>query len=153
MNVTKRPVSIIPADLESRLLEAFSAGGTPTPSPGMRARVMERAAQDVRNQEAIVTTRSHEDWTPFAPGVEAKVLNDDGKFQTWLARMSAGATLPAHHHDGDEECMVVEGSVLLGDVLLQTGDYQVARKGTSHGEIRSPKGCVLMLRSPSPQAA
>lgn len=151
--MTRRPVPTIPANLESRLLEAHFTGETPTPSQRLRACVMERVAQDVRNQEAIVTTRSHEDWKPFAPGVEAKVLHDDGKTQTWLARMTAGATLPAHHHSGDEECMVMEGSVLLGDVLLHTGDYQIASRGTSHGEIRCPKGCVLMLRSPSPQAA
>ena len=149
----RQPLPAIPADLEPRILEALSVEGVPAPSPGLRAQVMERIAQDVRNRKAIVTTRSHEDWVPFAPGVESKVLNDDGKTQTWLARLQAGATLPAHYHFGDEECMVVEGSVLLGDVLMQAGDYQIARKGSSHGEIRCPTGCVLMLRSPSPQAA
>ena len=151
--MTKRPSPPIPADIEPRMLDAVSAGGIPTPSHGLRAQVLSRVAQDVRNRQAIVTTRSHDEWVPFAPGVESKVLNDDGKMRTWLARMEAGATLPAHHHFGDEECMVVEGSVLLGDVLLHAGDYQIARKGSSHGEIRCPAGCLLMLRSPSPQAA
>ncbi len=144
---------VIPIDMEPRILDALSTDGAPAPSPQLRAAVLARVAREVRDGEAIVTTRSHEDWKPFAPGVEAKVLRDDGRTRTWLARMQAGATLPAHDHPGDEECLVVEGSVILGDVLMRAGDYQIARKGTSHGEIRCPGGCVLMLRSPSPQAA
>lgn len=149
----RRPGPPISPDIEPRILDALSANGTPMPSPGLRARVLARVAQEVRDHEAIVTTRSREAWEPFTPGVESKVLNDDGRTRTWLARMEAGATLPGHRHYADEECLVVEGSVLLGNVLMQAGDYQIARKGTTHGEIRSPNGCVLLLRSPSPQAA
>ena len=44
--MTRRPVPTIPADLESRLLEAHFTGETPTPSKRLRACVLERVAQD-----------------------------------------------------------------------------------------------------------
>ena len=148
--MTRRPVPTIPADLESRLLEAHFTGETPTPSKRLRACVLERVAQDVRNQEAIVTTRSHENWKPFAPGVEAKVLHDDGSVRTWLARLEAGARVPPHVHDGDEEILLLEGACIAGGVPMQQGDYQFSPSGSHHGEMTTASGCVLLLRSRSP---
>jgi quercetin dioxygenase-like cupin family protein len=32
-----------------------------------------------------------------------------------------GASLPAHDHPADEECLVLEGEVMLGDIVGRAG--------------------------------
>jgi anti-sigma factor ChrR (cupin superfamily) len=95
----------------------------------------------------------HAGWVALAPRVEAKALHHDGHGRSWLLRLQPGGALPAHDHDaGDEECLVVEGSVLLNGVLHTRGDYQLARQGSRHHEVYSEHGCVLFLRSVAPRA-
>lgn len=70
--------------------------------------------------------------------------------QSFLLRLDAGARLPAHDHPRcDEHCVVVEGSVRLGDVEVSRGDYHVAYAGSSHGELVSDHGAILYLRTAS----
>jgi hypothetical protein len=42
---------------------------------------------------------------------------------------------------------VLEGDVWLDDTRYGPGDYQLARRGTRHGRVRSDGGCVLFVRS------
>ncbi|MBC8007475.1 MAG: cupin domain-containing protein [Prolixibacteraceae bacterium] len=102
--------------------------------------------------DGIRTSRLDEGWTAFADLAEKKVLFDDGKTESWLLRMYSGCRLPGHDHPGHEECLLLEGCVFLGNVKMAPGDYQVAAPGTIHGEVYSPSGCLLMVRSPSPAA-
>jgi ChrR Cupin-like domain len=99
------------------------------------------------------TSRLDDDWLDFAEGVQKKTLFDDGTTESWLVRMTKGARLAAHPHPGNEECFLLSGSVFLGDVQLFPGDYQVAGKGSSHGEVYSPTGCIMFVRSPSTKPA
>lgn len=137
----------IPDDLAALLLDGVAPQGPP---PALKARVMARVARD----SGISTVRAAaEQWTAASAGVATKVLNDDGRIRTWLARLAPNAKLPAHFHHGDEECYVLEGKVFFGEFELNAGDYQVARAGTSHGEVRTPTGCLMLVRSPSEAAA
>lgn len=141
--------SPIPEDLAALLLDAV-APHSPGPSPALKAKVMERVARE----SGISTVRAAaQGWIAVSAGVVAKVLNDDGRIRTWLARLAPNANLPAHSHHGDEECYVLEGQVFFGDCELNAGDYQVARAGTTHGEVRTPTGCLMLVRSPSLAAA
>jgi hypothetical protein len=40
---------------------------------------------------------------------------------------------------------MIEGDLMFGDLLLQKGDYHVARKGYPHGRGFSPSGCVCFI--------
>ena len=142
--------------LPLELIEAVLDGLVPivpNRAAGMKARLMERVARAEGVEAAGITTiRAIEgDWAPFAPGVEAKVLFDDGRTQTWLARMQRDATLAGHVHEFDEECFLLEGTLFLDQVRMQPGDYQVARAGTRHEQTYSPTGCLMLVRSPSPR--
>jgi len=114
----------------------------------IRARILERVHSD---RQRFLTVRATDGtWLAIAPGVAVKHLQDDGTMQSFLLRLDAGARLPAHDHPTcDEHCVVVEGSIRLGDVEVSRGDYHVAYAGSSHGELVSDRGAILYLRTAS----
>jgi anti-sigma factor ChrR (cupin superfamily) len=66
---------------------------------------------------------------------------------TSLLKLGPGAAYPAHHHAGVEQCLVIEGTVRIGQILLESGDFEYANAGTEHAVVQSDSGCVLMLIS------
>ena len=97
-------------------------------------------------------------WHPRAPGIDVKILFDDSRTMTTLVRFAAGARLASHRHHGVEETTVLQGYCYLGAVnlndetlnmRLNPGDYQLAEDGSTHPEVTSPEGCVLLIRSAS----
>lgn len=143
----------LPEDLLGWVLEGVQPAELPAHRhEALRRELMTRVSEPAA--EGLYTTRAGQGtWQPIAEGVDAKVLHDDGSTRTWLARMDAGARLPPHFHEGNEECFVLEGSCLLGDEEMHRGDYQMAVPGSSHGEVFSALGCLLLVRSPTPRAA
>ncbi|MBM4207726.1 MAG: hypothetical protein FJ190_06805 [Gammaproteobacteria bacterium] len=89
-------------------------------------------------------------WDEIQPGLFRSELWTDGAFVSQFYRMSPGAVLAGHTHPADEECMMLDGELFLGDILLQAGDYQVAVKGSKHGEIYTDTGALLYVRSAAP---
>lgn len=93
------------------------------------------------------------DWRPFGPGVTMKVLHQDGDTLSYLLRLAPGAALPAHRHPMDEECVVLEGQMCIGEVVIPTGGYHLGRKGVLHDRLTSPGGALIFLRGAVPEAA
>ncbi len=129
------------------LLEALEESGS-MPPPGLKARILERVRQDSHSDFTVVRA-GEGGWLTIAPGVTAKILNDDGRVRTWLARMERGAVVAAHHHPLDEECLVLKGTLRSGSTHVGEGDYQLARAGSWHDELTTDTGCLLFLRSAS----
>lgn len=87
--------------------------------------------------------------TPY-PGMTIRLLNLDrerGQFSAMI-RLAPGATYPSHAHDGSEECVVLEGELLVGDVRMKVGDYQRAEPGTAHADQWSDTGALLFVTGP-----
>jgi len=84
------------------------------------------------------------------PGVSVKLLHLDGERRqfTVLMKLEPGAVYPAHAHDGPEECVVVEGEILVGGVRMRQGDYQRAEPGSEHVDQRSETGALLFVTAP-----
>lgn len=83
-------------------------------------------------------------WEPLRQGVEIKPYYAEGDRISMLVRFAPGATVPAHGHGHGEECLMVEGDLYLGDVLLCEGDFQFAPKDTGHHDgLHSDVGCLL----------
>lgn len=82
-------------------------------------------------------------WAPLRQGVQIKPLYAQDDRISMLVHFQPGASVPAHGHGHGEECLMVEGDLFLGDVLLRQGDFQFAPAGTGHGELQSDVGCVL----------
>jgi hypothetical protein len=85
-------------------------------------------------------------WTEMSPGVTYTVLFDDpvAKRRSMLVRALPGATYESHFHDeGHEECLVLEGDLIMGDLKLLPGDYHIAAKGSTHPAATTRSGCLL----------
>ena len=98
-----------------------------------------------------VTVRAEEGrWREMAPGVAVKLLwlDRSSRRRAVLMRVAPGAVYPSHAHDGDEECLVLEGEVSFGELTLRAGDFHLARKGHRHPPAASPQGCVLYISGP-----
>jgi anti-sigma factor ChrR (cupin superfamily) len=81
------------------------------------------------------------------------VLHHDGDTLSYLLRLEAGAALPAHRHPQDEECLVLEGEMHIGELVVPTGGYHLGRKGVLHDRLTSPAGALIFLRGAVPDAA
>lgn len=87
---------------------------------------------------------------PVAPGVLARVLhvNQERQQFTVILKMEPGSRLPAHHHDGPEECVILDGSLITGGVRMRAGDYQRAVADSDHAEQWTDTGALLYLTAP-----
>ena len=85
------------------------------------------------------------DWLEHSPGITYRVLKVDAalKRQSLLVRMEPGAVYKSHTHDVDEECLVIEGDLRYGDLVLRAGDFHLAAPATSHPTGHTSSGCLL----------
>lgn len=82
-------------------------------------------------------------WPDFAPGIQRRVLWQRDGQAAMLYYAQAGAQVPQHSHGHDEECLMLQGELFLDDLLLQTGDYQLAPVGTGHRITETDTGVVI----------
>jgi quercetin dioxygenase-like cupin family protein len=117
----------------------------------MHSRILRRIGEEAPPGTFTVrATDMH--WVSAGPGVEVKVLrmNRGRNDQTVLIRMQPGAVVVGHRHTQEEECLVLEGEVCIGEHCLGPGDMHVAHPGAAHAPIRAPRGALLMIRSEMP---
>ena len=108
------------------------------------------AALDEAGPPATVTVRSGEgEWRTLTPGAEIKMLmvDRDAGFQSFLLRLSPGAMLPPHDHSILEECLLLEGDMLIGERAYRRGDYHAALPGSRHAPISTRNGGIVFIRS------
>lgn len=91
-------------------------------------------------------------WQAFWPNVWVKVLRQDlqSRTQTALFRVLPGGVVPAGAHTQDEECLVLEGEVFIGEHRVSQGDLHVAGPETRCRDITTRTGAMLMVRSETP---
>ena len=152
----KRSEAFIPDDLLAAMLMALPAAAPSSRrQTAMKKSLLSRIDSMVSKKatekvpELLLIRADEGRWFNFAPSVDMKVLHDDGATRTWLARFGAGGCVPAHTQTGDEEAIVIEGWCYLDDLKINSGDYHLIRKGARHGNIRSPDGCLIFVRSHS----
>ncbi len=143
---------VVPDEIRAALLVA-AAPVDPGAEAAARVkrRLLDRVRDDVSESAAkFVTVReTADDWIESAPGNSVKILRSDEETMSMLVRLEPGTTFPRHYHPADEETYVVEGETWFGDIHLVAGDYHLAPKGTTHGEVRTETGCVLLIRKAS----
>ncbi len=140
--------------LTSEHLAALLLAVEPQPPPtGSAARVRARLRQRIDRAplkptaEPFAARLRDQGWRPFFGGTRMKVLHDDGRMMSWLVQMPPGTRLPAHRHDdGSEECLVLEGEVIVNDERYRAGDYVLAPQGSAHYDVRSDTGALFFLR-------
>lgn len=100
-----------------------------------------RLAQD----RARLVRHGRRRWSEVSAGVEALALWGDREVVSMLVRFAPGASVPDHHHALDEDCLVLDGEMFLGDILLRAGDYQLAPAGGGHWGETSDVGVLFFF--------
>lgn len=84
------------------------------------------------------------------PGVTARMLHLDPATRRFSAivKLEPGSRIPPHRHDGFEECLVLDGELIIGGVRMRAGDYQWAETGSDHAEQWTDLGATVLLSGP-----
>ena len=139
----------IPHDEEIAAMSLLAGLTTPvSPARSLKARVMTRIAQ-YESLKPLADLRTYDgEWTAVGiPGVEIRNLFRDRSTgrTTMLVRMQPGVRFPSHLHHDDEQCLVIEGDIRWGELVYEKGDFVVMGKSTTHPEIHTETGNVLLI--------
>ena len=129
------PAGAGPGDWHSRTGATLFLREAPAPEPAS-------SAPSARSQPFLVRDAASA-WQDFGPGIQRHVLWAQGSQAAMLYRAQAGASVPAHRHGHDEECLVLQGELFLDDLLLQPGHYQLAPAGSGHHSTDTDVGALI----------
>ena len=143
--------------LDALLLQVKPAVLARDHKAALKQRVLSRIAVPApaaaRKPAIITIPASDEGWFEAIPKIHIKQVYTDGTAESYLVRLEPGARAPAHDHPGDEECVVLEGSVrYIGGSTLNAGDYEAVLAGARHSELVSDTGALVYLRYSQPLA-
>jgi anti-sigma factor ChrR (cupin superfamily) len=90
-------------------------------------------------------------WKPLRPGVDILGLYEGppGDYAAAMLRYRAGASVPAHLHQGDEHIYVVSGSQRDERGSYGPGSYVYNPAGTAH-RVASEEGCTILIHWRAP---
>ena len=143
-------------DLPDSLLEALGDAIQPAQlsqsrRDRMRDQILKRLPRST--PEHSDTRRAAENpWISIAPGLEVRELRRDmqARNHTSLLRMQAGAIVPPHRHEQEEEFIVLDGECYIGSHFLGTGDAHIAAAGSWHDAVTTKTGVLVLLRGEFP---
>jgi mannose-6-phosphate isomerase-like protein (cupin superfamily) len=144
-------------DERNAFAQALGEGLTPVPMQPierslMRARLLARVRDAAPQRSAVTVAKDDGAWEPFSPRVQIKVLRHDPESTSYLLKLEAGAMIWPHRHAQDEECVVLEGRVQIGELDMGAGTFHLAPRGKNHEPIRTETGALLYLRGAMPRA-
>lgn len=138
------------------------------PGPGVRDRLLARVAAEAADSSATPDARRKGGassapaarpplpdllfalepdaaWKDLAPGLARRLLSRGPDATSYVLRVAAGATIPAHDHACVEHLYVLSGSIDVDGTLCRAGDYHRAAQGTHHAAPYSAEGCVVLV--------
>lgn len=122
----------------------------------MRSNIMQNITRKkhVKTAPSKTVLNSEHDWVDAMPGAKFKVLQGDAENLTgvlsYLIKLEPGFTMAGHDHPFDEETLMLEGDLSLGDIRLEKGDFHFMQAGTSHGSVYTKNGCTAYMRGAFP---
>ena len=70
------------------------------------------------------------------PGIERSLFrNNDTGGRSSVVQLARGSRFPRHAHEGTEEVVVLAGTVRIGGVELNAGDYLFTSPGEEHDVV------------------
>jgi len=117
------------------------------PAPEVALRIKTKLMQRVQSDAHQFLFANQGEWKSVYDGVEIKLLRMEGEKKSFLIKMAANSSIPAHMHAHDEESFVIEGSVIIEGIHCQTGDYHYAMAGSQHQTIKSVEGCSILIKT------
>lgn len=114
----------------------------------IHARMLATIVQRINALSMQVVRKNAGEWRDILPGVSIKILREDyaEDSQTTLWRLEAGACVPRHQHSQNEECLVLEGSIVHEGIEYFTGDYLLSPVGMAHEHFIAPQGALFLIR-------
>jgi quercetin dioxygenase-like cupin family protein len=157
MDDTARPTDDSAPPLDDDIVDLLNGAVSPTPVDQaalsrVKRRVLARIAEEQRSDHLTVRADDGQ-WQPFGPGLSLKVLHEAGGVMSYLLRLAPGAVLPPHRHPMDEECVVLEGALRIGELEVAAGGFHLGRQDVLHMPIVSERGAVIFLRGAVPEMA
>lgn len=132
------------------ILLAANAGLIPelAPTDAVRKRVLANIMQRVAVSSMQVVRKNEGAWRTVFPGVSIKILREDATEhnQTTLWRLQPGASVPRHQHSQNEECLILEGSIVHDGTEYFAGDYLLSPTGMPHDLFVAPNGALFLIR-------
>lgn len=132
------------------ILLAANAGLIPelAPTEAVRNRMLATVMQRIAMPAMQVTRKNQGEWRDLFPGVSIKILREDlnEDSQTTLWRLQPGASVPKHQHSQNEECLVLEGSIVHAGTEYFVGDYLLSPTGMPHDHFTAPNGALFLIR-------
>ena len=142
--------------LDADIIETLNSESSAAPlDPKLAARIKHRLLERIAQAQAghLTVHAASEGWQPFGPGVQIKVLHQTADVMSYLLQLAPGAAIAAHRHPVDEECVVLEGRLRIGNELeLGAGGFHLAHRGALHATITSDEGATIFLRGAIPHA-
>jgi anti-sigma factor ChrR (cupin superfamily) len=135
-----------------RLAGALTCGAGQTAcDSSLRTSLLSRVLDEIPPPGTRTVRATTGAWREVMPGVTIKLLRVDRETSNMTAfvRMERGAVYVAHQHSQSEECLVIEGEILIGSHCLHAGDMHVASAGSEHATVTSPRGALLLVRGQS----
>ncbi|HTT04699.1 MAG TPA: cupin domain-containing protein [Steroidobacteraceae bacterium] len=144
------PKRATPEVLDERSIAQLSVAVAPVViDSAVVAQLHARIKASITGSATEVIRHAAGEWRALLQGVEVKILHIDRAqgTQTALWRLMPGARIPSHPHLKEEECLVLEGSLVNEGITYLQGDYLYAAAGAHHSEFISPSGALLMVRN------
>ncbi|MCK5903182.1 MAG: cupin domain-containing protein [Cocleimonas sp.] len=148
---------ILDDDVLEQLADAHQA---PTLSIEKTDRMRNTLMAKIRQKKAtkiqqFITVRGGDDgWIEALPGAKIKVLQGDisvaNSLLSYFVQLEPAFKLPAHEHLFDEEILMLEGDLTLGNTTLSAGDFHFAAAGSRHGATSTNQGCLAYIRGGLP---
>lgn len=152
-NMTGIDDETFPLSVAGAMAEAVRAAPLdPMAERFLKSRLMTRVRDFERGAVTNTVRPDQGEWEKFSPRIKMKVLrrDADGGSMSYLLKLEPGAFLVPHKHAIDEECVVLEGEVMIGSELVGPGSYHLAPRGMVHQPIRSEHGAILFIRGKEP---
>ncbi len=152
-NMTGIDDETFPLSVAGAMAEAVRAAPLdPMAERFLKSRLMTRVRDFERGAVTNTVRPNQGEWEKFSPRIKMKVLrrDPDGGSMSYLLKLEPGAFLVPHKHAIDEECVVLEGEVMIGSELVGPGSYHLAPRGMVHQPIRSEHGAILFIRGKEP---
>jgi hypothetical protein len=137
--------SVLPASLEPNLLLEL-AGQASFEKNAVHERLLRRINAD---KNTLYCAHDAGQWQAINAEIEIKKLMKNAASQAVMLRFKAGASLPAHAHYTDEECLVLDGEVTIADITVKAGDYHFAPRQSKHEQLTSRIGATLFIHGTS----
>lgn len=129
--------------LEDSLLAALAQEHGRAPDPDLREHVLDMAYAP---RDPVDVARY--DWQEVAPGIRVHVLREDPErsFRAVLVWADPGARMATHRHLGDEDILVLEGTLRDHRGEYGPGAICRSRTGSVHAEEAGPDGpCICYV--------